>query len=88
MSEQRTSKRQGVDPLALVFGLIALFVGGLAIVGKTQTVVFEARWLAVGALALVGVLVIVNAVRGRERKAVETKPVGQPDEPGNETEKI
>ncbi|RJQ69593.1 hypothetical protein D5S17_30880 [Pseudonocardiaceae bacterium YIM PH 21723] len=79
------NKPYSVDPLALVFGLIALLVGGLAILGRTQDVVFEARWLAVGALGLVGVLVIVNAVRGRERKA---EPVDQTAEHEDETEKI
>lgn len=73
MTEQteRSSQcgRRGIDPIALIFGIAALFVSSLAFSGDTGWLsAVDVRWLLAGGAILVGLLLLTGSMRRPPRR--------------------
>jgi hypothetical protein len=57
-------KRSGFDPVALLFGIAALLVAGIALTDGIRWLPdVDPRWLLAGGAVLMGVLLLVGALR-------------------------
>lgn len=63
--KQRES-RPGLDPLALILGILAVLVAGYAFTGGAMTLPAGSwRWLLAGIAALVGLGLLLSSLRKR-----------------------
>ena len=64
----RPSRRRGPDPLALLVGLATLAMAVFAFTGALPDLSFvDPRWLLAGGAAVVGLVLLVGSLRGRQK---------------------